>query len=293
MTTFPEAPGLGEIHDVQACARLRGLVDSAVIDLRQLGSEPVVVASCPFRFNDAHNDPDWRAVQVGTFATMKTEYFRRADDYEKQLASGPEAARRAAAVLERLGEGGWRELFQQSFGRRMSHEEVLAVVLQDGGAWLVACGSNTGENAAYTLEPAGRLTLRGRPISDRDHSRFDQRIGQMPPMLLAPMIDDVEERRHVVARIAQIEDAARLPTIPEESARVDAAYHDNLLHFQGITEEQHRLSLEKSRLARAASPPPSVWQRLGRLLNRGLIGEEEYHELRDRLDRSGARHEFL
>jgi len=293
MTTFPEAPGLGEIHDVQACARLRALVDSAVMHLRQLGTEPVVVASCPSRFNDADNDPDWRAIQVGTFATMKTEYFRRADDYEKQLASGPEAARRAAAVLERLEEGGWRELFQQSFGRRMSHEEVLAVVLQDRGAWLVACGSNTGENAAYTLEPAGRLTLRGRPISDGDHCRFDQRIGRMPPMLLAPMTDDVEERMRVLAQIAQTEDAAQLPTIPEESARVETDYHDRLLRFRRITEEQHRLSLEQSRLARAASPAPTVWQRLGRLINRGLISDEEYRELRERLDRSGARHEFL
>ena len=55
-----------EFRDRKAEQRLLDLLQPAAAKLAQLGPEPVLVAQCPNKFNDAWYDDLWYAAQVGT-----------------------------------------------------------------------------------------------------------------------------------------------------------------------------------------------------------------------------------
>lgn len=196
-------PNLTVIRDHAVGKTLWSLLDNAASQLRALGAEPVVVASCPWKFNDAWNDTDWRGIQVGAFACERTEYFARPEDYDKNLREGPDEARTADAVLSRLEAGGWRDLYQRTFAREaMPTEEVIALVLQDDEAWLVVNGSNSGASAVYRLA-AGYLDHVGRCLDDA--LRFDQRLGQDRPLVIRSRADDEAERATLLSRLDALE----------------------------------------------------------------------------------------
>ncbi len=200
-------PNLTEVRDRTACSQLLALLDDASRELRALGEDPVVVASCPSKFNDASNDPDWRAIRVGGFFSQRTEYFGHPEEHDKKLRDGPESARTASRILENLEAGNWRELYQRAFERRdMSFEEVIALVLLDGDAWLVLNGSNSGESAVYSVTSGGNLTHVGR--CDPYAQRFDQGLDEDRPLTIRRVEEDEADRAAVARRIEILERAA-------------------------------------------------------------------------------------
>lgn len=166
------------IRDSEPGERLVALLERAVADLRTLGDDPVVVASCPARFNGVSNDVDWRAIRVGPFLTERQDYSERPEMHDKRLREGPQNARAANLVLERLETAGWRGLHKKAFDRDyVSPEEVIALVIQKGEAWLVLCDSYSGESAVYL--PAKGLKQIG---SCDGEIAFGRRLGEVPPL---------------------------------------------------------------------------------------------------------------
>ncbi len=202
MTQAP--PNLTEIRDPAACDKLLSLLGAAVRDLRALGETPIVIASCPGKFNDAWNDRDWRGIRIGSFFSERTEYFGRPEDHEKNLRDGPENARAASRILEDLEAHGWRSLYQSAFEREdISYEEVIALVLQDGSAWLVLNGSNSGESAVYVLTADGQLVHVGR--CDDYAERFDQGLTAERPLVIRFTENDELDLAALARRIEILE----------------------------------------------------------------------------------------
>ena len=200
-------PNLTEIRDRTACSQLLSLLDDALREFRALGEEPIVVASCPSKFNDAWYDPDWRAIRVGGFFSQRTEYFARPEAHDKKLREGPESARTASRVLDNLEAGNWRELYQRAFERPdMSFDEVIALVLQDGNAWLVLNGSNSGESAVYSVTSGGNLAHVGR--CDPYAERFDQGLSADRPLAIRRVEEDAADRAAVARQIEILERGA-------------------------------------------------------------------------------------
>lgn len=168
------------IRDAETGETLLALLHCAVADLRALGDDPVIVAFCPARFNGVSNDVDWRAIRVGAFVSERQDYSERTEAHDNRLREGPQSARAANLVLDRLETAGWRGLCQEAFDRDyVSPEEVIALVIQDDEAWLVLCNSYTGESAAYL--PAKGLIQIG---SCDGATPFDRRLGEDTPFTL-------------------------------------------------------------------------------------------------------------
>ncbi len=165
---------------MDAYHKLLLLLGEANCVLRALGEEPVIVASCPARFNDVSNDVDWRAVRVGSFLSERQDYVERPEAHDKRLREGPENVRTANLVLERLEAGGWRDLHQLAFEREyVSPEEVIGLVLQNDEAWLVLCDSYNGKSAVYML--AKDII----PIGYYDGlAPFDRCLGELRPLTI-------------------------------------------------------------------------------------------------------------
>jgi hypothetical protein len=199
---------LTEIRDRPAHDRLHSLLIDAVAELRTLAIDPIVIAACPAKFNDASNDEDWEAVQVGSFHSERTTYFGKPEDYDRQLAEGPGQARFAAHILQKLKAAHWRDLYKEAFGRvRFSCEEVIALVLQDRNDWLVLDGSNTGESAIYAINSHAVLRHVGHTPPD-EGLRFDQRIGRERPLLIRTLEENEAGRAAIETRLSELE---RLP----------------------------------------------------------------------------------
>jgi hypothetical protein len=251
MPMSPEPVNLGVVRNVAVCTRLRALLDGALDRLGGLNADPVVVASCPLKFNDVGHDSGWQAVQVGAFASERQEYFEAPSAHDRRLREGPEPARRANQVLAELETQNWRDLYSAAFDRNLSAEEVIALVIQDGRCWFVASGSNSGENAVYALPPEGGLRHIGR-VFEAGFTRFDQRIGEARPLLIRRPEEDAAERTAVMARISE------LMTRP---ARQHAP-----LWAPGA---RHR--------------SPSLSERIDRLADSGRVSEQEYLAMREAL----------
>lgn len=166
------------IRNTEACEKLLSLLADAVADLRVLGDGPVIVASCPARFNGVSNDVDWRAIRVGSFLSERKDYTERPEAHDKRLRDAPQSARAANLILERLETAGWRKLYQKACDRDyVSPEEVIALVIQNDEAWLVLCDSYSGESAVY--QPAKGLLQIGCCDGQKP---FDRCLGEIYPL---------------------------------------------------------------------------------------------------------------
>jgi hypothetical protein len=163
------------IVDQGAHVRLQALLEIACMDLANLGVEPIVAAASPNRFNDI-DWIDWRAIRLGTFFTERDEYHSKWFNYERDLQSGPAEARQVREVLDRLENQRWRDLFADSFSLAW-HDQVLALVQQDGLHWLVFAGSNLSEENHVFAVGSWPITYFGECIE-----RFDWEVRQSRPL---------------------------------------------------------------------------------------------------------------
>ncbi|MBM3622814.1 MAG: hypothetical protein FJX20_19205 [Alphaproteobacteria bacterium] len=162
------------ISDQSAHARLHALLEVARNDLADFCVEPIVVAASPNRFNDIYWF-NWRAIRLGTFFTEHHDSCAPFN-YERDLQAGPEKARQARKVLDRLESQHWRDLFADSFSLAW-HDQVLALVQQDGLHWLVFAGSNLSEENHVFALGNWPITYIGECID-----RFDWEMQQSPPL---------------------------------------------------------------------------------------------------------------
>jgi hypothetical protein len=248
---------LTEIRDESAYGELRSLLWNAVNELHALQIEPVVVASCPFKFNDAFNDEGWEAIQVGTFFSERTSYLGTPDAHDQRLAETPAAGTSANRILQTLEAAQWRKVYQKVFGRSsMSTEEVIALVLQDGKNWLAVDGSNSGESAVYSIESGGGLRHFGHAVSDDEGRRFDQRIGENQPLLIRTNQENIAGRAAIEARLSALE---RSPS-GERPSWAGPVWT--------MVKRQHALP-----------EPPSLFERLRALAQTGRVTHEEYFSI--------------
>jgi hypothetical protein len=162
--------------------KLSLVLHNAILSLRKLETDPIVIATSPYRFNDVYYS-DWRAVRIGDFFTERHDYARL--DYEQDLRSGPKGARSARAVLDRLEEDKWGDLFVQAFDVKWG-DCGLALVLQDGLPWLVFSSSNASdENHVFALWHKTPVQYFGECLD-----RFDWAMQDTPPLRFQPVEPD-------------------------------------------------------------------------------------------------------
>jgi hypothetical protein len=256
---------LSEIRDQDAYVALALLLKAAVADIQGLGVQPVVIASCPLKFNDAGNDEDWRAIRAGDFLSERSDYFEDPGAHERRMCLAPEYARTAERALERLETANWRGLYQKTFAREdMSVEEVIAIVLQDSKIWLVVNGSNSGESAVYSIGTDGNCIHVGRCSDGKP--RFDQGLGERPPLSIRWKEEDAADR---AAALYQIEELGHKP--------------------KRALPDWYRQTHARWVRWRIAGDAPSLGQRLDTLAETGRVSREEYERLAELIVRCGDR----
>ena len=163
------------VRDPGSYLKLHAGLAGAVRQLEKLGTDPIVIAASPNRFNDIYWS-DWRAIRFGAFFTERHDYGGRRD-YDGDLREAPSGARAARYALDRLEAVGWRDLFADSFGLSWG-DQVLALAIQDGLPWLIFSGSNhTDENHVFTLWEEQPLRYFGECLP-----QFDQKMQRTPPL---------------------------------------------------------------------------------------------------------------
>jgi hypothetical protein len=162
------------IRDTGARDRLWAELEGAIVALKNLEADPIVIAASPNRFNDIYWSA-WLAVRFGPFFTERHEYARV--DYHGDLRKGPAGARLAGEILARLEKAGWQNLFAQAFDVEWG-DCVLALVRQDSVFWLVFSSSNASDaNHVFALWDTTPIRYFGECIE-----RFDQAMEEDPPL---------------------------------------------------------------------------------------------------------------
>ena len=180
------------VKNAEAAGQLQALLDPALAELRQLGSEPILIAECPDKYNDAFNDDYWYAAQVGA-ASWEQSHFFEGGDYASHIKEGyhlrgqilggavAEPARlatgkplsKARAILHRLKDGGWRALAVEALRDRYP---ILCLAWQYGQAWFCLSSAVEGEGYAWALTPNGGFAEFGMC------GRLDHEIGNPCPI---------------------------------------------------------------------------------------------------------------
>ena len=133
-----------------ALSKLAKLCDASAKSLKLLGQQPLAIASASSKFNDAHEDDYWCAVQLGPYRWEQSQFFGSKNapgsarefsnlllepsDYgsANSLSSDITAARE---LLRELDESGWHELSEEASGLP-STGAILALVIQFDQVWL-------------------------------------------------------------------------------------------------------------------------------------------------------------
>jgi hypothetical protein len=174
--------------------RLHDAVTAAAAALGALGPEPRMVAAAPHKFNDAHYDDYWCAVQIGGHYWEQSQFFATERGYTNaqaresshmhwdrqaeadglggsQLASDRIPAGRR--ILKGLEQADWRALAEA--GLRL--DVILAVVVQHGETWLWI-GNPQNDGAIYLVHDGGFA------LFAEEDDRMDDRVGD--PDLILP-----------------------------------------------------------------------------------------------------------
>lgn len=137
-------------EDTAALKKLASMLDEAIDSLATLQVDPIVLAASSNRFNDIYWS-DWLAIRCGSFFTERHDYGHPRN-FESDLANGPQNARIARTILDRLESLGWRDTFADAFRMEKWGDKILALVIQDELPWLVLSGSNySEENHVFAL----------------------------------------------------------------------------------------------------------------------------------------------
>lgn len=186
---------LPEVGD--ASVALRRTLDRAV-DLLGREHEPVVIAECPHKYNDAWYDDLWYAERAGTTWSERSVFFRDGRDPLVEETSrhhdgGPDGDRAASdaaggATVARLrdrrralAKAGWRAMVDAAFGGTdvpSGDQALVALVIWAGRPWLVLEIPNVGDAHVLSWDDGGFFEV-GRM------DRFDQSFAADPPLRFA------------------------------------------------------------------------------------------------------------
>jgi hypothetical protein len=199
-------------------AVLHYLVDKAARKLSGF-AEPVVVAACPNKFDDAASFPDWLGVQVGPAMWERTDY-RRESGKVSENSRNPDDLLAVRDLLRWLQEAEWRSVVELVFDLKL-YSETLAIIKQHGAVWLVIAASNDGQDIVFLAGTSGELERVGAP------ARLDQRLGRLRPLILQRIEPDAWPKLHAAVPAFPVDELIREETLEIEDAR---ARLGNLLH---------------------------------------------------------------
>jgi hypothetical protein len=170
-----------QVQDRAAESRLVKVLEEALRVLGTLDASPVLVAECPWKFNDAWYDDHWLGVQVGSDFWEEAQYFKEVKEpFSKENGRNTSTSGIATArtVLKSLQSAGWRAEFQRCFGERFLRSgDVICLGIQSGQPWLCVASSNGETEIACTISPrAYGLVHMARC------DRFDQSLGEAFPL---------------------------------------------------------------------------------------------------------------
>ena len=165
------------VHDTVAVQQLSALLSKATGELSELDQRPVAIAASPNRFDDAW-EYEWIAVRCGKFFSERDSYCGR-HDLNQDIVAAPIEAKAAHGILLGLEAAGWRDLFAQGFGYRWT-DQSLALVIQDGVAWLVFSSNNLSDDGdpVFTISGSGEIAYFGEA-----EERFDWAIQDPVPLV--------------------------------------------------------------------------------------------------------------
>lgn len=176
------------INDDMSATKLCAILDAAVARLAEIASEPVVLAECPDKFNDAFNDDLWYAVQSGGTVWEQSHFFEgwTTPLVKEHTVFSPEAdpsdivsrganveskmIPRLRSVLRELQLAGWRSHTETAFSLP---RRLLALVLERSQPWFVLETPNVDDGEVFVWDEAGfaRIGM---------VERLDQAVGSQP-----------------------------------------------------------------------------------------------------------------
>lgn len=177
------------VVDETAARALCALLDGAAAKLIAFGVEPVAVAECPHKFNDAWYDDFWYAVRCGETVWEQSQFFedrtpplvRQRTAFEVDLppqkiiqeGSTLQSTRidDLRAILRDLELAGWRDAAERSLTPRRS---LLGLAVYLGQPWLCFETPNDGDGDVFAWDANGLFRV-GR-IDRFDQSIDDPRI---------------------------------------------------------------------------------------------------------------------
>jgi hypothetical protein len=221
------------VRHLSSAKALAALLTETAERLKAFGKTPCLVAEAPNKFNDAHHDDYWYAVQIGQTYWEQSQYFegsptviRERSEYQGEftgqqlIAQGSLTASSniasAPTVLDDLRKAGWRGLAEAALE---GYDNVLAVVIQHGQVWLCCTYPVEGEGAAWIWTEGAGFVHFG------TCNRLDQDIGSPCPLYFDKVNANAVEHLSADARqyfAPVIADAAaneRLSSLVEDAAR--------------------------------------------------------------------------
>jgi hypothetical protein len=138
--------------------RLIPLLDNAIAQLSTLSADVALVAECPDRFNDAHQDDYWRAAQVDEALWEQSHFFKYKSPPEFRERTHELAGEKLAVarkVLKELEAAGWRDDALACTGRWGG--KLLCLSLFHGQPLLCRTSPIDGEGSAWTWSTGSNL----------------------------------------------------------------------------------------------------------------------------------------
>ena len=232
-----------EFRDAEAERRLLGLLEPAAAKLAKLGPEPVLVAQCPNKFNDAWEDDLWFAAQVGEAYWERSHFIQhrpRPEIKERGNSQYDKAVHAARNVLDELEAADWRHAAIACFGQQKGWQpgimvdvicngDVLCLALQYAQPWLCIASSNNNTKIACTWTDSGLVHM-------ASCERIDQFIGLRRPLCfselradfwdhlrpncrtrLRPQVHDQGAAEQLTARLLEVVRCLDRPVVPAQA----------------------------------------------------------------------------
>lgn len=190
--------------------RLHTLLSDAGARLRELGQEPLAVASATDKFNDAHHDDLWLAVRQGGSVWEQSQFFEAAEISEHSRAWMGDEDRQASrlrdvhfaiarSLLDELERAGWRELASRALGFSRDGT-VFALFWQFDQLWFdVSHPQGTGDDDRLYAVHADGFCEAARRDDRMDHLIDDAnllRTEDFRPQVI-PYLSDAARRQFV------------------------------------------------------------------------------------------------
>ena len=164
-------------------SRLRKILDQAVNELKGLDEEPLFIAQCPHKFNDACYDDLWYGVQIGRSSWTQSHFFEEITNplIREYISSSEDTSKEeiklkgslhinekileARKILKKLQEAEWYDSFKKYFP---DCGDLLGLRVQRGQGFLCESTPNCSEGYMWIWNDEAFLNV------SICNDRFDQ-----------------------------------------------------------------------------------------------------------------------